>query len=115
MKKTLSLVFFMLWMILQVHTDLSIATSDNINNTITGACTSGDCLIGDEIGDVEEFQMNSHEGRLLFDVSNSITGRTPNRNQASVNCPQKQGYRTCLPPANGGPPRQKCGDYSRNC
>ncbi|KAK4280305.1 hypothetical protein QN277_011944 [Acacia crassicarpa] len=111
MKKTLSLIFF-IWMILQVHADLSRASSGNLNDSFTAECGSADCLIGDE---VDEFQMNSHVARMLFDVSNSITGRTPNRNQASVNCPQKQGYRTCLPSANGGAPKQKCGDYNRNC
>ncbi|KAI9112985.1 hypothetical protein K1719_016099 [Acacia pycnantha] len=111
MKKTLSLIFF-IWMILQVHADLSRATSGNLNDSFTAACGSADCLIGDE---VDEFQMNSHVARMLFDVTKSATGKTPNMNQASVNCPQKQGYRTCLPSANGGAPKQKCDDYTRIC
>ncbi|XP_028758735.1 uncharacterized protein LOC114717708 [Neltuma alba] len=114
MKKTLSLIFIML-MVLLVHADLSRATSGNLNHSFTAECGSGDCLIGDEVDVVAEFQMNSHAARMLYDVSRSITGRTPNREQASVDCPQTQGYRTCLPTANGGAPRQKCGDYTRNC
>ncbi|XP_028773769.1 uncharacterized protein LOC114730824 [Neltuma alba] len=114
MKKTLSLIFLML-MILQVHADLSRATSGNLNHSFTAECGSGDCLIGGEVDEVAEFQMNSHAARMLYDVRRSLTGRTPNRDQASVDCPQKQGYRTCLPSANGGPPKQKCGDYTRNC
>ncbi|MED6137336.1 hypothetical protein PIB30_064067 [Stylosanthes scabra] len=77
-------------------------------------CGSGvDCLIGSDLE--SEFSLSSHAARMLYDVSQSQTGKTSNRNGPSVNCPKKRGYRSCLPSQNGGGPRQNCGDYTRVC
>ncbi|XP_054787269.1 uncharacterized protein LOC129293367 [Prosopis cineraria] len=115
--KRLSLIFLMCMILQQVQADLSTATSGNLNKSFAAAACDGsaDCLIGNEVGDDAEFLMNSHVARMLLDASKLVTARTPNSNQASVDCPMKQGYRTCLPSANGGAPKQKCGDYTRNC
>ncbi|MED6180121.1 hypothetical protein PIB30_007278 [Stylosanthes scabra] len=76
-------------------------------------CGGGDCLIGSDLE--SEFSLSSHAARMLYDVSQSQTGRSSNRNGPSVNCPQNRGYRSCLPSQNGGGPRQNCGDYTRGC
>ncbi|KAF7822390.1 uncharacterized protein G2W53_027845 [Senna tora] len=114
MKKQPSLLF-LLSLILLLQADLSIATSGMLNGNSTAACGgSVDCLIGEE-WEAAEFPMNSHIARMLYNIRQSTTGRTGNPNQASVNCPQTKGYRSCLPSKNGGPPKQSCGDYTRNC
>ncbi|KAL1291625.1 hypothetical protein HN51_060163 [Arachis hypogaea] len=77
-------------------------------------CEGGDdCLIGADLE--SEFSMSSHAARMLYDVSQSTTGKTSNRNGPSVDCPRKQGYRTCLPSRNGRGSNQNCGDYTRVC
>ena len=52
---------------------------------------------------------------MLYDVSQSVSGQTGNSNNAAVNCPESNGYRSCLPSQNGGGPNQNCGDYTRTC
>lgn len=66
--------------------------------------------------DVEsEFLFGSHVARMLYDVSQSTSGRTGNSNNQAVNCPQSNGYRSCLPSQNGGGANKNCDDYTRNC
>ncbi|KAK7316283.1 hypothetical protein VNO77_35208 [Canavalia gladiata] len=111
MKNGFSLVLF----IIVIHLHLSKATTawKVVNGNHNGGCGGGDCLINMDLE--SEFSFGSHVARMLYDVSQSVTGRTGNNNGASVNCPQSQGYRNCLPSQNGGGPRQRCGDYTRTC
>ncbi|XP_027359143.1 uncharacterized protein LOC113867845 [Abrus precatorius] len=111
MKKGLSLVL----LIILIHLHLSKATTWKMVNGNSKGCVGGteDCLV--DIDLESEFSFGSHVARMLYDVSQSTTGRTGNRNGASVNCPQTQNYRSCLPSPNGGGPRQRCGDYTRTC
>ncbi|ESW23337.1 hypothetical protein PHAVU_004G038300 [Phaseolus vulgaris] len=62
-----------------------------------------------------EFSFDSHVSRMLYDVSLSVCGKTGNRNNKAVFCPELLGYRSCLPDANGGGPIQRCDDYTRGC
>ncbi|KAK4280300.1 hypothetical protein QN277_011939 [Acacia crassicarpa] len=105
----------MMIMIVLVQADLSGATSEKVNSSFTTMCGGGDCVIGGELDLEAEFPVESRVVRMLYDITTSTTSRTGNQNQASVNCPQNQGYRSCLPSANGGAPRQRCGDYTRSC
>lgn len=105
MKKGLTLAF----LIIVIHLHLIKATS----SWDLKGCNSEDCLIGYDLE--SEFSMSSHAARMLYDVSQSQTGRTGNSNGAAVNCQQKKGYRSCLPSANGSGSRQRCGDYNRAC
>ncbi|KAK7340672.1 hypothetical protein VNO77_21382 [Canavalia gladiata] len=90
---------------LLLHLDVSIAIPWKANATTVG-----------DLWEEEEFSMNSHFGRMLYDLSKSVTGKAGNKGQPGIsNCPRTQNYRNCLPNPNGGGPRQKCGDYNRNC
>ncbi|KAK7271845.1 hypothetical protein RJT34_28079 [Clitoria ternatea] len=100
MKKGLWIAIFMIL----IHLHLSKATTTWNNN---------DNLVGTDLE--SEFFFVSHGARMLYDVSQSLTGKTGNSNGAAVNCPQSQGYRSCLPSQNGSGPRQRCGDYTRTC
>ncbi|RZB46261.1 hypothetical protein D0Y65_050329 [Glycine soja] len=85
---------------------------NNVVNANNKNCVTEDCLIGNN--DLEsEFYFGSHVARMLYDVSQSVSGQTGNSNNKAVNCPQSNGYRTCLPSKNGGGPNQSCGDYTR--
>ncbi|KAG4911741.1 hypothetical protein JHK87_052255 [Glycine soja] len=87
---------------------------NNVVNANNKNCVTEDCLIGNN--DLEsEFYFGSHVARMLYDVSQSVSGQTGNSNNKAVNCPQSNGYRTCLPSKNGGGPNQSCGDYTRVC
>ncbi|TKY50170.1 hypothetical protein E2542_SST27626 [Spatholobus suberectus] len=76
-------------------------------------CVTEDCLIGNDLE--SEFSFGSHVARMLYDVSQSVTGKTGNGNNQAVNCPQSRGYRSCLPSQNGGGPNNRCNDYNRIC
>ncbi|XP_028755934.1 uncharacterized protein LOC114715301 [Neltuma alba] len=116
MNNLISLRFLtMMMMIILVQADLSRANSEKVNGSFTTACGGSHCVIGDDFDLEVEFPVESRVARMLYDIRQSTTSRTGNRNQASVNCPQNQGYRSCLPPSNGGAPRQRCGDYTRTC
>ncbi|KAG4914696.1 hypothetical protein JHK87_052253 [Glycine soja] len=61
-----------------------------------------------------EFSFDSHVARMLYDVSLSVSGKTGNRYNKAVRCPQSKGYRSCLPSRNGRRgPRQRCADFTR--
>ncbi|XP_054816862.1 uncharacterized protein LOC129316457 [Prosopis cineraria] len=110
------MIMMTMTMMMMVQADLSRATSsEKVNGSFTTACGHGsfDCVVGDDLE--MEFPVDSRVARMLYDISQSTTSRTSNANQASVNCPQNQGYRSCLPSSNGGAPRQRCGDYTRSC
>ncbi|CAJ1947148.1 unnamed protein product [Sphenostylis stenocarpa] len=62
-----------------------------------------------------EFSFSSHVARMLYDVSQSLVGQTGNSDNQAVDCPQTDGYRSCLPSQNGGGPNKNCGDYTRDC
>ncbi|XP_061366521.1 uncharacterized protein LOC133309735 [Gastrolobium bilobum] len=115
MKKGLSLAF----LVMLIHLHLSGATTSwkVVNGNHHKGCVGGaaveDCLIGKDLE--SEFSLGSHTARMLYDFSQSVTGRSGNSNGGSVNCPQSRGYRSCLPSQNGGGPRQQCGDYTRTC
>ncbi|KAK7370176.1 hypothetical protein VNO78_33768 [Psophocarpus tetragonolobus] len=61
-----------------------------------------------------EFSFGSHVARMLYDVSQSMSGKTGNAENKAVRCPEKKNYRSCLPDPNGKGPRP-CGDYNRGC
>ncbi|KAK7371529.1 hypothetical protein VNO78_36408 [Psophocarpus tetragonolobus] len=83
-------------------------------NVVKGKnCDTEDCLIGYDLD--SEFSFGSHVARMLYDVSQSVSGKTGNSNNQAVNCPQSNNYRSCLPSQNGGGPNQNCGQYTRNC
>ena len=104
MKKGFSLVLLIL--LIQYN---NVVNANNNKN-----CVTEDCLIGNK--DLEsEFYFGSHVARMLYDVSQSVSGKTGNKNNKAVNCPNKQGYRSCVPSKNGGGPKQSCGDYTRVC
>ncbi|XP_028758727.1 uncharacterized protein LOC114717694 [Neltuma alba] len=90
MKKVLSLIFLM-WMALLVLADLSMATSENVNNSFiisTYRRGSADCLIGDDnIEGVNGLLMNSHGGRMLLDTPKLKTPDTGSKNEPAVPCP----------------------------
>ncbi|KAL2335427.1 hypothetical protein Fmac_016640 [Flemingia macrophylla] len=77
-------------------------------------CMTEDCLIGNNDLD-SEFSFGSHVARMLYDVSQSVSGKTGNQNNQAVNCGQSSNYRSCLPSQNGGGPNSRCGDYNRIC
>jgi len=52
---------------------------------------------------------------MLYDVSQSQSGKTGNKNNKAVDCPIIKGYRSCVPSKNGGGPNKNCADYTRNC
>lgn len=100
--------FLAISLIVLFHIDVSIATpwkSETTNTT----------MLNLNMWDEQEFSLDSHFGRILYDVSQSVTGKTSNRGQPASNCPRVQNYRSCLPNPNGGGPRQRCGDYTRRC
>ncbi|XP_022640515.1 uncharacterized protein LOC111242278 [Vigna radiata var. radiata] len=99
MKKGFSLVL----LILLIHHNL--LNADN--------CVTEDCLIANDFE--SEFSFPSHAARMLYDVSQSVSGKTGNGNNKAVNCPQKQGYRSCIPSKNGGGPNKNCAEYTRYC
>ncbi|KAI9112962.1 hypothetical protein K1719_016076 [Acacia pycnantha] len=101
--------------IVLVQADLSGATSEKVNGSFTTVCSGGDCVIGSEFDLEAQFPVESRVVRMLYDIRRSTTSRTGNQNQASVNCPQDQGYRSCLPSSNGGARIQRCSDFTRNC
>ncbi|KAJ1406531.1 hypothetical protein SESBI_25075 [Sesbania bispinosa] len=98
-KKGFLLVSLMMMTLL--HVDASIAVPWNTT-------TSG--------WDEEEFSLDSHFRRMLYDVSQSQVGKAGNAGQPASTCKQTQNYRTCLPdPITGGPRRQPCDGCNRNC
>ncbi|ESW23338.1 hypothetical protein PHAVU_004G038400 [Phaseolus vulgaris] len=99
MMKGLSLVL----LILLIHHNLVNATN----------CLTEDCLIGNDLE--SEFLFVSHTSRMLYDVSQSQSGKTGNKNNKAVDCPIIKGYRSCVPSKNGGGPNKNCADYTRNC
>lgn len=107
----------MMIMISLVQADLSVATSsEKVNISFNVVCGgAGDCVIGGDFDTEAEFPVETRVARMLYDLSQSTTLKTGNKNQASVNCPQSQGYRSCLPSSNGGSTRQQCNDFNRGC
>nr|ACU15723.1 unknown [Glycine max] len=103
MKKGLSFVLLLILVI--IHYKVANANNNN--------CVTEDCLIGHSLE--SEFSFGSHVARMLYDVSQSVSGQTGNSNNAAVNCPESNGYRSCLSSQNGGGPNQNCGDYTRTC
>ena len=113
MKNRASLAFliFMSTIIL-LHADLINSSSDQtVNATFSAICS--DCLVGGDDLDAE-FSVSHHFGRMLATNYKAVTGNTGNGNRAAVDCPSKQGYRTCVPSKNPGP-RQRCDTYTRDC
>ena len=84
-----------------------------VNANYNKECDTENCLIGNDLE--SEFSFGSRVARMLYDVSQSVSGKTGNSNNKAVNCTQTKDYRSCLPPKNGGGPNQRCGDYTRNC
>ncbi|KAK7381234.1 hypothetical protein VNO78_33765 [Psophocarpus tetragonolobus] len=100
MKKGLSFVLVIL--LIHFHASIAATWKEVNDNLVTYDLES-------------EFSFGSHVARMLYDVSQSVSGKTGNSNNQAVNCPQSNNYRSCLPSQNGGGPNQRCGDYTRNC
>lgn len=111
-KRSFSLVLPLISLIiLLLHVDVIVAIPWKTNATV-GAHLVHTRHWEDE----EEFSFSSHFGRVLYDVSQSVSGKTGNKGQpATPNCPKVQNYRSCLPNPNGGGPRKRCADYTRTC
>ncbi|KAI9075442.1 hypothetical protein K1719_042599 [Acacia pycnantha] len=77
-----------MWMVLPViSADQTRETSGkNVNNSfITTACGgSTNCLIGDDLDDKDEFQMNSDGARMLSNVKKAVTGSSENKERPAV-------------------------------
>lgn len=116
MKKAISLAFLMMSLIIVFHIDVSRAIPWKANATYKGCdATIEDCLIPNHWEEAE-FSLNSHVGRMLFDVSQTVSGNYAKNGQPAIDCQHNRNYRSCLPSPNGGGPRQRCGDYTRsNC
>lgn len=108
-KKKMKKGIFLLFLIVLFQFNLSKSSSLKVKG-----CTSEDCLINNDF-DSEEFSFSSHVARMLYEGSQSQTGKTANNNAASVKCPTNQGYRSCLPTATGGTPNYRCATYTRGC
>lgn len=110
-KGSFSSVLLVASLILLLHVDVIIAMQWKKANA-----TLEDHLVHNIWEEEQEFSLSSHFGRVLYDVSQSVTGKTGNKGQPSVpNCPRVQNYRSCLPNPNGGGPRKRCADYTRTC
>ncbi|KAL9323540.1 hypothetical protein ACSQ67_008397 [Phaseolus vulgaris] len=91
-------LFYLVLVITLIHFHLSMATPWKEINSISSEVES-------------EFLFGSHVARMLYDVSQSVSGQTGNSNNQAVDCPQSNGYRSCLPSQNGSSliPRLSCG------
>ncbi|KAL6338412.1 hypothetical protein AAG906_020496 [Vitis piasezkii] len=104
-------------LIMLLHAHICRAVSPVRGNSSTRGCCNGDqeeWLVGD-IAPEEEFLMGSETNRRMLSTIHYTDGsKFPKKPAAS--CGQGKGYRTCLPRGNkGGKPKQKCGDYTRDC
>ena len=95
-------LFYLVLVITLIHFHLSMATPWKEINSISSEVES-------------EFLFGSHVARMLYDVSQSVSGQTGNSNNQAVDCPQSNGYRSCLPSQNGGGANKNCADFTRNC